>query len=180
MEELKTCTVEGCTDPVKAKALCYAHYMRQYRRSRDLTGQRFGRLTIINREGRTHYSARCDCGKVTRPRADNLRSGATRSCGTRCALGDEPGYAGMHSRVLAARGPAKLYQCVDCHRPAAQWSYDHLDDAERIGDPGVYGAGMAYSLLVEHYLPRCVSCHKQFDLDHVNPRGVQDSLFPVA
>lgn len=52
----------------------------------ELTGQRFGRLTILQRVendrfGKTQWEARCDCGKLTRTRANTLLKGETLSCG---------------------------------------------------------------------------------------------------
>lgn len=51
----------------------------------DLTGQIFGRLTVIGRDpngkrGR-FWICRCECGKEALVRVDHLLSGATRSCG---------------------------------------------------------------------------------------------------
>lgn len=55
----------------------------------DLTGQRYGQMTILyrdtSRKGATYWMCRCDCGKVKSVRAGDLRSGATISCG--CANG---------------------------------------------------------------------------------------------
>lgn len=52
----------------------------------DLTGQRFGRLLVIEETGRNKHNAvmwlcRCDCGTEKAVRAYGLRSGKTRSCG---------------------------------------------------------------------------------------------------
>lgn len=51
----------------------------------DLTGKRFGRLTVIgvedNGKRHTYYACQCDCGNVKVIRADALISGATKSCG---------------------------------------------------------------------------------------------------
>lgn len=51
----------------------------------DLTGQRFGRLTVLrpaeNIGGRTAWVCRCDCGQETVVLTNNLRSGRTRGCG---------------------------------------------------------------------------------------------------
>lgn len=55
----------------------------------DLTGQRFGRLTVLYRKDtfkksgkkETAYICRCDCGKITHPFAYALKSGNTQSCG---------------------------------------------------------------------------------------------------
>jgi hypothetical protein len=51
----------------------------------DLAGQRFGRLLVveclgIKNRGRV-WQCRCDCGRRTKVRASNLRSGNTKSCG---------------------------------------------------------------------------------------------------
>ena len=51
----------------------------------DLTGQRFGKLTVIgpaeNIGKRTAWRCRCDCGQETVVRTLHLRSGHTKSCG---------------------------------------------------------------------------------------------------
>ena len=50
-----------------------------------MIGNRFGRLVVVYRDGRSGNDAawqcRCDCGKTRRVRADHLSSGATTSCG---------------------------------------------------------------------------------------------------
>lgn len=52
---------------------------------KDLTGQRFGRLTVIERvkEDTRHVKWRClcDCGKETIVYSGNLQRGHTKSCG---------------------------------------------------------------------------------------------------
>lgn len=59
----------------------------------DLTGQKFGKLTVIKRgesrvspNGKTHtrWICRCDCGNETIVDAQKLKSGHTKSCG--CAI----------------------------------------------------------------------------------------------
>lgn len=51
----------------------------------DLSGTRFGKLTVLNRvmdnERHTKWSCQCDCGKKTTVIADNLKKGVSRSCG---------------------------------------------------------------------------------------------------
>lgn len=49
----------------------------------DITGRRYGRLTVL---GEDPYDSRkvickCDCGKTTSATKNNLRTGTTRSCG---------------------------------------------------------------------------------------------------
>jgi len=51
----------------------------------DISNQRFGRLAVIERaeqSGRnTMWRCRCDCGRETIVQANNLRRGASKSCG---------------------------------------------------------------------------------------------------
>lgn len=52
----------------------------------DLTGQRFGRLTVISFAGSDRYNKAqwnciCDCGKTVTAVGSDLRSGKTKSCG---------------------------------------------------------------------------------------------------
>ena len=56
------------------------------KRAIDLTGQRFGRYTVLERAGSDTYRAsmwhcRCDCGTERIVRGKNLKSGAIVSCG---------------------------------------------------------------------------------------------------
>lgn len=64
--------------------------MEQYSRKKlDLTGQRFGKLTVIgpaeNMGDRTAWTCRCDCGAVAVVRTTHLRGGHVASCG-QCTL----------------------------------------------------------------------------------------------
>lgn len=51
----------------------------------DLTGQKFGRLTVIkraeNKSGQTMWLCRCECGNERFVCGGNLKSGHTKSCG---------------------------------------------------------------------------------------------------
>ena len=59
--------------------------MAHSREKLDLTGQRYGKLTVIgpaeNIGSRTAWKCRCDCGKETVILTRRLRSGHTTSCG---------------------------------------------------------------------------------------------------
>lgn len=52
---------------------------------RDISGQRFGRLTVLDGT-KSVVTAICDCGKITRPAKGNVTTGRTKSCGLRCNL----------------------------------------------------------------------------------------------
>lgn len=53
----------------------------------DLTGQKFGRLTVLKRDGydsrgkRILWLCKCDCGNTVRVAGGNLKNGNTQSCG---------------------------------------------------------------------------------------------------
>lgn len=72
---------------------------RNGRRAEDLTGKVFGRLTVIrrveNKNGRTCWLCRCDCGKEKAVTAHDLKAGNVKSCGG-------------HSRIIYGRGRKDL------------------------------------------------------------------------
>lgn len=70
----------------------------------------------------------------------------------------QPTYHAAHYQVQTQRGRARRYPCIDCGRPARQWSYDHADPNELID-----ARGMEYSTDPTHYDPRCIECHRVFD-----------------
>ena len=51
----------------------------------DLTGQKFGRLTVIkrveNKGKETCWLCKCDCGNEIIVQSNNLKSGNSKSCG---------------------------------------------------------------------------------------------------
>lgn len=61
------------------------------RKKIDLTGQRYGRLTVLapaeNAGNKTVWLCRCDCGMEILVRTQHLRSGHTKSCGCRIRAG---------------------------------------------------------------------------------------------
>lgn len=85
---------------------------------RDLTGQKFNRLTVIERytscrSGRTKWLCRCDCGKEKPVLALHIVRGTTKSCGCARPCGKEradyKGYEGLsgqfwHQIVRGADG----------------------------------------------------------------------------
>ena len=58
---------------------------RQMRKLHDLTGQKFGELTVIqraeNQSKKTVWLCKCDCGNIVKVVSANLISGNTKSCG---------------------------------------------------------------------------------------------------
>lgn len=51
----------------------------------DLTGQKYGKLTVIERceniGGRTAWICKCECGNIVKVKSNSLRTGNTKTCG---------------------------------------------------------------------------------------------------
>jgi len=165
-----TCTVEGCKRPSRRKrGLCNTHYERK-RHTGDVGGS----------EIRRYQPQRSPvCAVVGCERGGRLTRGWCFAHYMRWIKQGDPGgpeivelpprgpviaYATSHKRVVNVKGRAKDHACVDCGKPALDWSYDHADPDEIISGPP--RAGMPYSLDPDHYHPRCKSCHTRFDNSH--------------
>ena len=61
--------------------------LQKEKTSKDLTGQRFGRLTVIEKTDKRSsgrnvvWKCRCDCGNECEMASGSLRSGNSKSCG---------------------------------------------------------------------------------------------------
>lgn len=59
--------------------------MKNSKNIKDLTGQKFGRLTVVGLQPtetrKTYWACQCDCGNMKIVRSDSLQCGAIRSCG---------------------------------------------------------------------------------------------------
>ena len=173
------CTAKNCAKPVKRAGLCYGHYMKQWRygtpepehksRYEDVSGRRFGTLVAISYNGNGNWLCECDCGsRVTRALSADLKRRKRPTCGNGMCRRDEvPSYAAVHQRLVNDLGQASRYECADCPAGARQWSYDH-QDSEELHSLDEATLGIAYSADQGHYQPRCVPCHKRFDLSHQN------------
>lgn len=95
---------------------------------KDLSGQKFGRLTVIKRDltapnGRSKWICKCDCGNVVFVLRNHLVSGGTISCG--CALkgvnlkplspGERFGRLKVIEMTDKKSGNTYIYKCLcDC------------------------------------------------------------------
>lgn len=175
-----TCTIDGCDKPARSPAAdwCPKHYQRWYRHGdplhtvprtprRDLAGHTFGMLTVIGHQGGKYWHARCECGAKTTVATGDLNRGTTTSCGDRAHRRvQNVAYSAVHGRLRRDLGPANLLRCIDCDAQASHWSYDHTDPDE-VTDAN----GLPYSLNADYYQPRCVSCHKRYDLGRAHHAG---------
>lgn len=168
------CDVDGCTRPRMGRrrycGRCYGR-IRRYgdphgrpgpRLAADLTGQRFGLLTVEHYDTeRREWLCRCDCGRTRHVRASVLNLGYLHTCGNRRAhRTDTATYAAAHDRLRRDRGAADTHLCAapSCTNRAAQWAYDHTDPHELTDD-----TGRPYSLDTARYRPLCPGCHTRAD-----------------
>ena len=73
---------------------------------KDLTGQKFGRLTVLSRadnaqNGNTRWLCQCDCGKQKTILGSSLVSGGTKSCGCQAKFKDLTGQKFGRLTVLS-------------------------------------------------------------------------------
>jgi hypothetical protein len=90
----------------------------------DLTGQRFGRLAVLRRDGHIGieraWLCRCDCGRTKRMRAAALRSGNSTSCG--CLRLERVTTHGLHASPEYGIWKAARNRC---RNPKAQGYADY-------------------------------------------------------
>lgn len=79
----------GCVRKEKA-----ANHLKQIDRIIDLTGQRFGKLTVIKDSGERAsnrcvlWECKCDCGNIIKVSSDSLRNNNQKSCGCERSKGE--------------------------------------------------------------------------------------------
>lgn len=90
----------------------------------DLTGQRFGTLTVLRKssviaKSGAAWDCQCDCGRITTVTSANLKSGNTRSCGCQQRRLNEKDLAGMTFGNLQAirksskrSGTNPVWECI--------------------------------------------------------------------
>lgn len=176
------CAVPECEKETRRRSpYCYAHYMKNWRYGtptpvhakfrEDLTGLKTGKLTVVRHHSSGKWVCVCECGsevvKATSDLNRSVKRNGAASCGSvLCRRAEIVGYSAAHTRVRVERGPAAAHACVDCGKPAQHWSYCHSDPNELIStEPGAFG--LPYSCDSSYYAPRCVQCHKNFDLERL-------------
>jgi hypothetical protein len=160
------CAVEDCASPSRTvgAVYCEMHYSRQHRTGTlDVTPRPICSVPGCNKTEQD--SGMCSMHAIRMQRTGNPHEvihqrdrALPRGPANPRWSGDNVTYAGIHLRLKATKGRAAGQRCVDCGNAAKHWSYDHTDPSERVCELG------AYSTDLDHYAPRCVPCHKTFDL----------------
>lgn len=160
--EHSACTVVDCSRPTRSRFAkhCETHYYRLRRTGSVAAPERVGQCQTHGCENRGSRSGLCRMHRLRLIHRGDL-SFECKADNHPSWTGDHASYDAIHQRLRALRGRASGHECVDCAGPARQWSYDHTDPNERLSDLGPYSVDLA------HYHPRCVSCHKSFDLNWI-------------
>jgi len=82
---------------------CLANDLSSERLTKDMVGQKCGRLTVISRGendpcGRAQWNRICECGNTKLVRGYSLRSGKTVSCGCYVREMERPFYRGRYTK----------------------------------------------------------------------------------
>lgn len=85
----------------------------------DHTGERFGRLLVMERAPKSRRDIRwvclCDCGRTTQVKGGHLRRGVTRSCG--CLSRDAAAASGLARRTPEEPGAELVFKrCSRCRQ----------------------------------------------------------------
>lgn len=130
----------GCLLADKQKISMDEYYNRYNHRKNnngefsDLTGQKFGKLTVVYRDesckNYTKWVCKCDCGNTISVTRNNLISGHTNSCGCINSVGES--FIGMY---LSGKGVKYKTQytfsdCRDAH--PLPFDFGILDDNENL------------------------------------------------
>ena len=93
---------------------------------KDLTGQKFGRLTVIEMAPKTtrktYWVCKCDCGNDTTVRSDQLQSGSCKSCGCYKRESDAINVSKNHKHKMSN---TKLYSVWQGMKERTNQKYDH-------------------------------------------------------
>lgn len=149
-----SCRVQGCDELTCGRGYCNRHY-RQW--------QNVPRIAKVRRWCSVDGCDRLSVGHTFCPMHFQRwkKHGDVHKVMLAMGSGDDITNSAAHSRVKALHGLASTHQCIDCGGRAAHWSYDHGDPNEKQSEDG------PYSVNPEHYDPRCVPCHKVFDLAYI-------------
>lgn len=161
------CRIDDCDKESRGRGLCGTHWLRW---------RNYGDPAVVKKAGIDfNVAARCqvdDCdrrahahGYCTKHLTRWEKYGDPSVVGERLGRplkGQYPTWAAIHKRLERQRGRASQRACVDCAGPAKEWSYNGSDPGQLVG---MFGrSSLAYSLDLTNYDPRCVRCHRVYDL----------------
>lgn len=92
--------------------------MKNKSKVHDLTGQKFGMLTVVGiadtETRKTYWVCRCDCGNMKTVRSDGLLCGAIKSCGCLKKKQDRINLTKHHSHKMSGTRIYSEWQQIKC------------------------------------------------------------------
>lgn len=147
---------------------CYNKYATSKRCRIDITGQTFGKLTVLRFDQRknkqSYWMCQCECGTVVSVYGENLKRGMSRSCG-------------CENRKVASQLMTKMHYKHGLSR-TKEYTRDYArkaKDKRRALDVD-WNCTMGREL--RKMFPDCVVCHstKNLEIDHVRPASKGSGL----
>lgn len=130
----------------------------------DLTGQKFNKLTVIermpSRKGKTVWKCQCDCGKYTTVEASNLKTGQVKSCG--CLSNGHPTH--NESKTTLYRDWASMLS--RCYNPKEKAYKNYGGKGIKVCDE--WHDFLAFKKWVSDTKPKC---KEALSIDRINPNG---------
>ena len=82
----------------------------------DLTGEKFGRLTVIGLDDKpgkkTYWICQCECGNIKSVRSDSLKRGTIKSCGCLKKEQDQTNLTANHSHKMSGTRIYEIWQGI--------------------------------------------------------------------
>lgn len=176
------------------------------RKAIDITGQRFGKLTVlsrakVNRKRSALWNCLCDCGVIKDIPGHNLRSGRVRTCNTGCKRLKGSRWSRMTPKQKRMAFEAnKRYWSRNKERLAAKkkkhyhkFRDKYLNIERERSYRKLYGIGIAeYDVMLQAQDGRCAICRSDkvgkaadqedrfFCVDHCHETGKVRGLLCVA
>lgn len=160
------CKIDGCDRPSKGRGWCGTHWLRW---------RNHGDPTVVLRVG-VDYQVKPPCAVDGCPRPHHAKGycsmhlvrfnkhgdpSIVAPIAGRPLKGDAPTWAAVHKRLERQLGRASERECIDCGGPAKEWSYTYGANDELVD-----AKGLRYSEDFTFYAPRCIPCHRRYDMAH--------------
>jgi hypothetical protein len=93
---------------------CLHNELLSQARLKDITGQRFGKLVVIerakNRGKETFWKCKCDCGNIKDINASKLKNGTTKSCGCLVKYSPNKHYTRKNPHKTHGKTNTRIYR----------------------------------------------------------------------
>lgn len=140
----------------------------------DLTGQKFGRLTVIqkspNKKKKTYWLCKCECGKEKEVQTSHLTNGLIKSCGclSKEIKQNSKNVIDFRRRIKIALVEANMHKCACCGLEDEPIVYDfhHLNPETKlfgIGNSSTTRSKQEYADEAKKCVMLCSNCHRKIE-----------------